>query len=103
MTQENKTKVLAMWQEKSKNGNVYFTGKTEDGKKLVGFYNLAAQKKNPKEPDIRIYEHKEKLEKPFLSVWVNVSKSGKKYLVGLMENKKVVGFVNEPKEGKKVP
>ena len=42
----------ALWEQKSKNGLEYLTGKDADGNKLVAFYNDT--KKNPKEPDIRV-------------------------------------------------
>ena len=95
--------VFAMWKQKSKSGQEYFTGKAFGKKKLVGFYN--GKKKNPKEPDIRIYgvDKEGKADKEeFISLWVNVSKNGKKYLTGKLNDKKVVGFINE-KGNEKAP
>ena len=43
----------ALWEQESKNGNTYLSGKDRDGNRLVAFYN--DNKKNPKEPDIRVY------------------------------------------------
>lgn len=43
----------ALWEQKSKNGKEYLSGKDTDGNRLVAFYN--DNKKNPKEPDIRVY------------------------------------------------
>ena len=92
---------LAMWKQKSKSGKDYFTGTAFGKKKLVGFYN--GKKKNPKEPDIRIYgidgEGKAESEE-FVSLWVNVSKNGKKYLSGKLGEKKIVGFINDGKNEK---
>ena len=107
--QENKKQaftlheVLAMWKQTSKDGKAYFTGKTSDGKKLVGFYNT--KKKNPKEPDIRIYTQTEmKTEaqpEPMLSLWADVSKGGKKYLSGKWDGKRVVGFISDKADEKR--
>lgn len=96
--------LLAMWKQKSAEGKSYFTGKTADGKKLVGFYNT--NKKNPKEPDIRIYDRAELdtgiKAKPILSLWADVSqKTGKKYLSGKWDGKRVVGFIAEKADEKK--
>ena len=87
--------VFAMWKETSKKGGSYFTGKCDKGY-LKGFYNT--NKENPKEPDIRIYLTNDKgdLEKDsYLSLWCNTTKAGKKYLSGKLDDKKVVGFINE--------
>lgn len=86
---------FALWKNTSKSGSEYFTG--SDGKtKLVAFYN--GKKKNPKEPDLRVYAQDKdgKAEKDELvSLWVNVSKNGKKYLSGKLGEKRLVGFINE--------
>ena len=92
--------VFAMWKKESKGGSFYFTGKHE-GHYLVGFYN--GKKKNPQEPDIRIYrkDGDGKLEgKEIVSLWMNVSKSNKKYLTGMIDGKKVVGFLSDGKHEK---
>jgi uncharacterized protein (DUF736 family) len=89
------TQVFAMWKRQSKNGNTFFSGKDEEGKKIRGFYNT--KKQNPKEPDIRIYHVAEggKLEKEvFVSLWCNAKDNGKKYLSGKIDGKRVVGFIN---------
>lgn len=95
----NLTPALTMWIYKSKNGVKYLSGKTEEGTKLKGFFN--GKKKNPKEPDIRIYKQIDKgvLEKEeFISLWVKVSKGGKKYLSGKLGDKWVTGFFNSKAE-----
>lgn len=82
---------FALWKNKGKNGKAYFTGG-----KLIAFYNT--MKKNPKEPDLRVYKQTEKgveLGEPITSLWCNISKGGKKYLSGKYDGKKVVGFINE--------
>lgn len=87
--------VFAMWINKAKSGMTYFTGKIGDTK-LVGYTN--GKKKNPKEPDIRIYtvdaDHNISKEE-YISLWVNVSKNNKKYLSGKLNDKKVVGWFND--------
>lgn len=110
MANQNKTQqfnleqAFALWPAKGKNGATYFTGNAGDTR-IVAFTN--GKKKNPKEPDIRLYtKAKDKLV-DFGSLWCNVSEKGgqaKKYMSGsLINNKKVVGFINEQKEGSKRP
>lgn len=91
--------VFTMWLKKNDKGTQYLSGKTPDGLRLVGFFN--GKKKNPKEPDVRIYEidkdgnmKKEEL----TSLWVNVSKNDKKYLSGKVGDMKIVGFINSKGE-----
>ena len=95
------TPVFALWQHKSKDGKTYFSGKTEGGKQnLTGFFNT--NKKNPKEPDLRVYtqdQNHELSKEPYISMWVNVSKSGRKYLTGKIGDKRVIGFINDKVEG----
>lgn len=91
--------VFAMWLKESKKGSKYLSGKLEDGTWVRGFFN--GKKSNPKEPDVRIYKQTEggDLEKTeYTSLWVNVSKAGKKYLSGKVDGKKVVGFIIEKAE-----
>lgn len=97
--------VCALWRHKSKSGKgYYFSGSTEDRKTmLTGFYNT--EKKNLKEPDIRVYvrDQEGKLSpEPFVSLWCNSTKKGKKILSGKIDGKKVVGFINE-KGSEKAP
>lgn len=65
MKKENKKQfennVGALWKQTSKGGLTYFTGRMEDGTRLVAF--ITKEKKNEKEPDIRIYKATEKEEK----------------------------------------
>lgn len=87
--------VFAMWKETSKAGKTYFSGKTSEGN-VKGFYNK--EKKNPKEPDIRIYltNGDGELEKEvYLALWCNATEKGKKYLSGKLDGQRVVGFINE--------
>lgn len=85
---------FALWNNTAKSGNEYLTGKCED-MKLIGFFNK--EKKNEKEPDIRIYiiENDEISKEAVASLWKNVSKGGNYYLSGTdNENNKLVGFYN---------
>ena len=87
--------LFAMWKQTSKAGKPYFTGK-ESNVELKGFYNT--EKKNPKEPDLKIYtldDKKELSKEPYLSLWCNATEGGKKYLTGKLKNFRVVGFINE--------
>lgn len=94
----NLTPVLTMWCKKGNKGVKYLSGKTEDGVYLKGFFN--GKKKNPKEPDIRIYtDVKGELSKDeFISLWVNVSKGGKNYISGKLGDEWVTGFFNSKAE-----
>lgn len=97
--------VCALWKHKAKSGTKYFTGKTNDVD-VVAFYNT--DKKNPKEPDLRIYaqikeEGKTKRGEEICSLWVSVSeKTQKKYLSGKLNDQRVVGFIYEG-ENEKAP
>ena len=86
---------FAMWRNKSKEGKIYFSGKYQ-GERIIGFTN--GMKKNPKEPDVRIYEideHGNMKKEELTSLWVNVSKNNKKYLSGKLEGKRIIGFIRE--------
>ena len=95
--------VFALWKQTTKSGNEYFTG--SDGKtKLVAFYN--GKKKNPKEPDLRVYatdKDGKAEEKELVSMWCNVAKSGKKYLTGKLLDKYIIGFINDEPKNEKQP
>ena len=100
----NLVEAFALWENTSKAGGKYLSGSTHDSKtdlvtKLVGFFNT--NKKNPKEPDIRIYsldaDGKQDIE--VASLWNNVSESkGTSYLTGMTNDKeKLVGFYAKEK------
>ena len=100
----NMKQVMTLWLKKSKSGMQYLSGiyvydenAGNDGKVYVtGFIN--GKKKNPKEPDIRIYQNVqgEKCDDDYIiiSLWCNVSRSGKKYFTGKIDDMKFVGFIN---------
>lgn len=102
---------FSLWKRKTKNTNkTYFTGKTEDGKYVIAFYNT--KKSNPKEPDLRVYfqgNSGEELDtKVGYSIWHNVNeKTGKEYFSGVYfdENEntpklKIIGFKSKSKNEK---
>lgn len=93
------TQVFALWKSKTKTGKTYLTGKTADGERqLVGFFNT--HKKNPNEPDARIYIQ-EDMKEEYCSLWSNVSEKGNKFLSGKVDGKRVIGFINEKPENKR--
>ena len=56
-------KIMSIWKNKSKNGNIYYSGKLGEVN-IIGFENI---KENEKQPDIIFYvadEKKQKNEKP---------------------------------------
>lgn len=87
---KERTELVAMWLNTSKAGNEYLSGKSEDDKKVVGFFNT---KGNDNAPDIRVMWAGDELEEWF-AVWKAESKSGMEYYRGKIGDEKVVGFKN---------
>lgn len=93
--------IFALWTKQSKEGKAYYTGKTEDGVRLIAFPN--SNKKNPKEPDVRIYANEKQEDGTYVmgkeevaSLWSNIAENGNRYLSGSTnENEKLVGFYGE--------
>lgn len=86
--------VFALWKRTGKNGSTFFTGKL-DGQNITAFY--VTNKKNLKEPDMRVYTRDENgnlSREPVVSLWCNATKTGKKILSGKIDGKRVVGFIN---------
>lgn len=95
------TEAFVLWEKTSKAGRKYLSGKTSeelDFLELVGYYNT--NKKNPKEPDIRIYvTDKEGEQEEVCSLWENISKNETRYLTGTTnENEKIIAFYNNVEE-----
>lgn len=98
--------IFSLWRRKSKDGKkTYFSGKTTDGEYVVGFYNT--KKKNPKEPDLRVYFQADDgvQDDRSYSIWHNVNeKTGKEYFSGVYQNGeagyKIVGFKSKSKNEK---
>ena len=100
------TQAFVLWEDTSKAGRKYLNGRTSeesDSTKLVGFYNT--NKKNPKEPDIRIYVEDSKGEREEVcSLWENISKNETRYLTGTTnENEKIIAFYNKVEENPNRP
>lgn len=97
---------FVLWKKDAKTGLNYLTGSTpkdKDGKVemyLKGFFN--PKKKNPKEPDIRVYTQGEDgKDEEVATLWDKVSKKDKRYLSGKTnENEYLIGFYNEGEESK---
>lgn len=91
---------FVLWRHTSKTGNYYLTGQTSKdvngGIRLVGYFN--SKKKNPKEPDVRVYEidSEGKQGNEVADLWANVSKNENKYFTGMTNDKeKLVGFYGD--------
>lgn len=89
-----------MWRKKSKEGKSYFDGSTDKETfgsvhYLKGFVN--GKKKNPNEPDIRIYEQTDKeLGKEVISLWQKKSeKTGVVYFTGKVNKDAPAGVYGE--------
>ena len=96
---------FALW-ERQKGDIVYYTGKTsgEDSIGIVAF--ISTTKKNPNQPDVRVYEQAEKGEekKELAVLWFNQSKAGKPYYSGFTNDKeKIIGFLNQDTQEGKYP
>lgn len=105
---EKLTEAFVLWEKKSKNGLFYLTGITstacDEVKRLIAFYN--GNKKNPKEPDIRVYSVKEdgKQDVQVASLWNHVSKNEKEYLTGVSgDQDKLIGFYADAEGNMKRP
>lgn len=96
---------FALWLHTSKAGNEYLSGSCDESignTKVVGYFN--SMKKNPKEPDIRVYslDAEGNQDKEIADLWQNTSKNDSVYLSGTSdENEKLVGFYGDKKEEKR--
>lgn len=89
---------FVLWKNESKKtpGYYYLAGfvSNEDKTKLKGFFNT--DKKNPKEPDIRVYTEIEGKLVEVASLWTNIDKNEKKYVTGTTdEHEKLVGWFGQ--------
>ena len=97
---------FVLWENTSKAGMKYLSGNTSEElhTKLVGFYNT--NKKNPKEPDIRIYDIDSEGNQgnEVCSLWENISKNETRYLTGSTnEQEKIIAFYNNVEENPSRP
>ena len=103
----NLEQAFVLWKTTSKDGKTtYYTGKlvcNDQNASLICFAN--GMKKNPKEPDYRVYlkpGKDEYVDKEIASLWVKLSKNDKKYLTGKSDDGEyLTGFINEDPSGKK--
>ena len=99
------TDAFALWLHKSKAGNEYLSGTCDENignTRLVGYFNT--MKKNPKEPDIRIYtlDGEGHQDKEIADLWENEGKNKVRYLTGTTDEKeKLVGFYGDKEEEKR--
>ena len=97
---------FALWKQQAKSGLNYLTGRTEkdtEGNtvRLQGYYNTS--KKNPKEPDIRVYMLNEegKRDIEVASLWESIAKNESRYLTGSTnEDEKIVGWYSKTEDDK---
>ena len=99
---------FVLWRNEAKSGASYLKGYTPEsvmgGVRLVGYFN--SKKRNPKEPDIRVYtlDSEGKQDKEVCSLWENVSKTGNQYLTGTTDDKeKIIGFYENYDKGSNRP
>lgn len=100
----NLTEAFVLWKNTSKSGNAYLSGSTNKDERgnsvrLIGYFNT--NKKNPKEPDLRIYDigptGNQGIE--VCSLWENISKNEKRYLTGITnDSEKIIAFYQEVEE-----
>ena len=97
---------FVLWKVKSKSGIDYLSGNLKlnekDEIKIIGYFN--GEKKNPNEPDIRVYslDPEGKQDKEICSLWEHLSKNENRYLTGTSDEKeKLVAFYNNDKESNK--
>lgn len=87
--------LFALWRNKSKAGNLYFSGKV-NGKDVIGYYTKT---NNAKRPALKLYESSDtpsKDKKEIAAFWLNTTKDGQRnYLSGTVEGVRVVGFIND--------
>ena len=96
---------FALW-EKKKGDTVYYSGKTSGDSTINIVAFVATVKKNPNQPDIQVYESKEKGEErnEIASLWQHKSKAGKLYYSGnTNEKEKLIAFINGDTKGGKYP
>lgn len=89
---------FVLWKNESKKtpGTYYLAGfvNNEEKTKLKGFFNT--NKKNPKEPDVRVCAEVDGKLVEVASLWTNIDKNEKKYLTGTTdENEKLVGWFGQ--------
>ena len=97
---------FVLWKNISAKQNEYLSGTTTDDPKqifkLVGYFNT--NKKNPKEPDIRIYSLNDegKQDSEVCDLWESISKNENRYLTGTTnEKEKIIAFYGNSEDEKR--
>lgn len=96
---------FALW-EKKKGDTLYYSGKTSGDSPINIVAFVTTVKKNPNQPDIQVYESKDKGEEKneIASLWQHKSKAGKLYYSGnTNEKEKLIAFVNGDTKAGKYP
>lgn len=93
--ENNLKESFVLWKNVSKNNVEYLKGYTsgENHTELVAYFNT--NKKNPKEPDIRVYCEKEGENAAIevCSLWDTISKNNTRYLTGVTnESERIIAF-----------
>ena len=93
---------FVLWRNKSDKGLYYLSGFTSEklGKtELYGFFNT--KKKNPNEPDVRVYMTKDEKQYEVASLWENVSKKDTRFMSGYTDEKeRLVAFYGDENQEK---
>lgn len=97
----NLKEAFVLWRNQSKAGAYYLSGNVsnEEKTKLVGYFNT--NKKNPKEPDVRIYliDCEGNQGNEVCSLWEYISKNENSYLSGTTDEKeKIIAFYGKKNE-----
>lgn len=101
----NLKEAFVLWRNKAQSGNYYLSGFASEecgSQKLVGYF--VSNKKNPKEPDVRVYtlDAEGNQDKEVASIWENISKNDVRYLTGVTDDKeKLVCFYGKENEEKR--
>lgn len=97
---------FVLWKNISSKQNEYLSGIATDDPsntfKLIGYFNT--NKKNPKEPDIRIYSLNDegKQDSEVASLWESISKNNNRYLTGTTnEKEKLIAFYGNSEDEKR--
>lgn len=97
---------FVLWKNISSKNNEYLSGIATDDPsntfKLIGYFNT--NKKNPKEPDIRIYSLNDegKQDSEVASLWESVSKNNNRYLTGTTNEKEhLIAFYGNTEDEKR--
>ena len=94
---------FTLWQNTSKEGNIYLTGYDYNKNRIIGFYN---KKLNDKQPTIRVYgvdEEGKTTQEEIITLWDTTFKtSGKAGLSGYTNEKEgIIAFYGDEKNTKR--